>query len=163
MAQIPDDPIPTRHSLLARMKDWEDQKSWQDFFNTYWRLIYNVAVQAGLTHVEAEEVVQESVIAVSRKMAEFKNDAAFGSFKSWLLLITRRRIADQFRKRARFPKPLRSDETTRADPMERIADPAASSLEALWDENWEKNLMDVAMQNVKRQASPKQYLVFYQQ
>src|SRR6266571_1256170 len=119
-AKLDHDSIPTRHSLLARMKDWEDQKSWQDFFNTYWRLIYAVAVQSGLTHSEAEEVVQETVISVSKKINDFKNDPALGSFKSWLMLITRRRIADQFRKRPRamVSRQSRSDETARTDLME---------------------------------------------
>ena len=158
------DSIPTRHSLLARMKDWDDQKSWQDFFNTYWRLIYAVAMQSGLTHTEAEEVVQETVISVAKKISDFKNDPAFGSFKSWLMLITRRRIADQFRKRPRSVDSLsgRSDET-RTDLVERIPDPASLNLDAVWEEQWEKNLVDVAMDNVKRQASPRQYLIFYQQ
>jgi len=158
------DSIPTRHSLLARMKDWDDQKSWQDFFNTYWRLIYAVAIQSGLTHTEAEEVVQETVISVAKKISDFKNDPAFGSFKSWLMLITRRRIADQFRKRPRSVDSLsgRSDET-RTDLVERIPDPASLNLDAVWEEQWEKNLVDVAMDNVKRQASPRQYLIFYQQ
>jgi len=35
----PADSIPTRSSLLGRLKDWEDQESWRDFFETYWRLI----------------------------------------------------------------------------------------------------------------------------
>src|SRR5260221_6736940 len=159
------DSIPTRQSLLARMKDWDDQKSWQDFFNTYWRLIYAVAMQSGLTHTEAEEVVQETVISVAKKISDFKNDPALGSFKSWLMLITRRRIADQFRKRHRSGDSLsgRSDETTRTDLMERIPDPASLNLDAVWEEQWEKNLVDVAMDNVKRQASPRQYLIFYQQ
>ncbi len=68
------DSIRTRHSLLNRLKDWGDQASWQDFLDTYWRLIYNVAVKAGLADTEAEEVVQETVIAVAKKNAEFKAD-----------------------------------------------------------------------------------------
>src|SRR5215471_21477457 len=91
--------ILTRQSLLARMRNWSDQVSWQQFFNTYWRLIYGVATQAGLSATEAEDVVQETVLAVAKRIGQFKNDPALGSFKSWLMLITRRRIADQFRKR----------------------------------------------------------------
>src|SRR2546426_10707649 len=99
MPEKPFDPIPTRHSLLARLKDWGDQTSWQDFFDTYWRLIYNVAAKAGLTDTEAEEVVQETVITVAKKISEFKADPARGSFSAWLMHTTRWRIADQFRKR----------------------------------------------------------------
>ena len=47
------DLIPTRRSLLNRLKDWEDQESWQDFFDTYWKLIYGVAAKAGLTDDES--------------------------------------------------------------------------------------------------------------
>src|SRR5258708_28438322 len=99
MSNAAGDPIPTRHSLLDGLKNWGDQTSWQDFFDTYWRLIYNVAVKAGLTDTEAQEVVQETVIAVARKIPEFKADPAHGSFSAWLMHTTRWRIADQFRKR----------------------------------------------------------------
>src|SRR5712692_9813138 len=102
MSANSDDSIPTRKSLLIRLKDWDDQKSWQEFFDIYWKLIHAVAIQAGLNEAEAQDVVQETVISVAKKMGEFKTDPAFGSFKSWLLVITRRRIADQFRKRPQF-------------------------------------------------------------
>src|SRR6266436_3633656 len=101
MPNTPREPIPTRHSLLNRLKDWGDQTSWQEFFDTYWQLIYNVAVKAGLPDAEAQEVVQETVIAVARKIGEFKADPARGSFSAWLMQLTRWRIADQFRNRVR--------------------------------------------------------------
>jgi len=93
-----DELIPTRLSLLVRLKDWEDHAGWKEFFDTYWRLIYGVALKAGLPAAEAEEVVQETVVAVAKQMPTFRYDAA-GSFKAWLLQITRWRIVDQFRKR----------------------------------------------------------------
>ena len=63
--------LPTRRSLLARLRNWEDQTSWRDFFNIYWKFIYSVAVRSGLSDQEAEDVVQEAVISVARKMPEF--------------------------------------------------------------------------------------------
>ena len=95
--------IPTRRSLLSRLKNWNDQASWQDFFDTYWKLIYSVARQSGLHDAEAQDVLQEVLLAVAKKMPAFKYDPAIGSFKSWLLLITRRRITDNMRKQAREP------------------------------------------------------------
>src|SRR5215470_2547844 len=95
----PDELIPTRHSLLRRMKDAGDQTSWQDFFDTYWRLIYAVALKAGLNDAEAQDVVQETLLTVTRKIKDFETTPDRGSFKGWLMQITRWRIADQFRKR----------------------------------------------------------------
>lgn len=159
------DTIPTRLSLIERLKNWDDRTSWQDFFNTYWRLIYGVARQAGLTDAEAQDVVQETVISVAKKMAEFKTDREYGSFKSWLLQITRRRIIDQFRKRPPQNQAglLRRDETTRTPTVNRVPDPAGPPLDALWQEEWERNLMEVALENVKQKVSSKQFLLFHQQ
>ncbi|MCI0541811.1 MAG: hypothetical protein L0Z50_41980, partial [Verrucomicrobiales bacterium] len=64
----------TRRTLVDRLKDLDDQRSWQDFFDTYWRLIYGTARKAGLTESEAEEVVQETVITMARKMNDFQYD-----------------------------------------------------------------------------------------
>jgi len=47
MAESEFDELKTRHSLLARLHDWQDDQSWQEFFEKYWRLIYNLAVRAG--------------------------------------------------------------------------------------------------------------------
>ena len=48
----------------------------------------------GLTDAEAQDVVQETMLSVAKQMPRFKYDPALGSFKGWLLQITRRRIAD---------------------------------------------------------------------
>src|SRR5262245_4587047 len=91
--------LPTRWSLLSRLKDWDDQESWRLFFDTYWELLYRTALKAGLSHSEAEEVVQDVVISVAKKIASFRTDPARGSFKAYLLTLTQWRIKDQFRKR----------------------------------------------------------------
>jgi len=154
--------IPTRRSLLTRLKDWDDQESWKDFFNTYWKLIYGVAVKSGLSESEAQDVVQETVVSVAKKMHEFKYDPAAGSFKSWLLLITRRRITDHLRKQYRQVEvqQTRPRETSGTSTIERVADPALPVLDRIWDEEWARNLMDAAIQRVKRQVKAKQWQIF---
>ena len=39
----------TRKSLIERLADWEDQRTWEEFYQTYWRLIYSVSTKAGLS------------------------------------------------------------------------------------------------------------------
>lgn len=161
MIEDPDPFIPTRWSLLTRLKEWNDHESWQEFFDTYWKLIYSVAIKAGLSDAEAQDVVQETVITVAKKMKDFKTDPAFGSFKSWLLHITQWRITDQLRKRQpeRRSCGRRSEDSTST--TNRIADPTEFELESHWNEEWEKNLIDAALERVKRRANAKQYQVFY--
>jgi RNA polymerase sigma-70 factor (ECF subfamily) len=143
------DLIPTRQSLLSRLRDWDDQESWRDFFQTYWRLIYEVACKAGLGDADAQEVVQETVISVAKQMPGFRYDRARGRFKGWLLQITRRRIADQIRKRVQA-----------AEHIDTLAIPAEHDLEKLWEEEWEKHLFAAAVANVRRQVNPEHYQLF---
>jgi RNA polymerase sigma factor (sigma-70 family) len=156
--------LPTRWSLLNRLKDWDDQESWRQFFEAYWQLIYNTASKAGLNHAEAQEVVQEVVISVAKKMGEFNTDPARGSFKSWLLNITRWRITDQLRKRAREQavraSPTIDATSTRTDTIDRIADPAGSHLEAAWNAEWKNNLLQVALERVKTRVKPEMFQIF---
>ena len=154
--------IPTRSSLLVRLKDLGDQESWRSFYETYSPLIYRAAIKRGLAHAEGEDVVQESVIAVSRKIERFQYHEANGSFKSWLLRLTSWQIAQQFRKRKSEPALPGHAEGSTGDPteIESIADPARPELKALWDREWEQNLLDAAIRNVKHKVDAKNYQIF---
>src|SRR5258707_14587409 len=91
--------LATRRSLVEHLADWGDQLRWQEFFDTYSKLIYSAARQSGLTDAEAQEAVQKTVITVSKNIGKLKYDPAIGSFKSWLVQITRWRICNPMRKR----------------------------------------------------------------
>jgi len=157
-----DELIPTRASLSSRLKDWQDEASWKVFFDTYWKLIYHAAIKAGLTDAEAQDAVQETVNSVFKSMPNFQYKAEGGSFKSWLLQLTAWRIGDQLRKRRRHVQPakLQADSTSETSTVDGIADPAGSGLEAIWDQEWEQNLMNAATDRVKRAVDPKQYQIF---
>src|SRR5437773_1583385 len=154
--------IPTRQSLLSRLKDWNDQEGWKVFFDTYWKLIYNTAVKAGLADSEAQDVVQETVISVLKQMETFDYQAESGSFKRWLLRVTSWRIQDHLRRREPEMESInpRTATHTRTATCERVADPATFDLAASWGEEWEKNLMDAAVERVKKKVDPAQYQLF---
>src|SRR5215510_11588728 len=48
-ASVEYDSVRTRTSLLSRLRNVDDDASWRTFFDTYWRLIYNVARKSGLS------------------------------------------------------------------------------------------------------------------
>jgi RNA polymerase sigma-70 factor (ECF subfamily) len=120
-------------------------------------------LKSGLSASEAEEVVQETVISVAKKMPSFEYDPARCTFKSWLKHVTRLRITDQFRKRkpgdarAASRDHLESGTAT----VDRIPDPHGDVLERIWDEEWEGNLTGAALERVKARAKAVQYQMFY--
>lgn len=154
--------IPTRRSLLSRLKNWDDQDSWKVFFDTYWKLIYNTAIRSGLTEAEAQDVVQETVISVSKSLAQSAYDPNKGSFKTYLMRLTGWRIVGQLRKRrpeGKYRNPG-ADADDQTDLIEKIPDEAISVLQSHWDEEWETNLIETAIRRVKSKVDPKQYQIF---
>jgi len=166
------DSIPTRQSLLVRLKDLGDHESWQDFFDSYWRLIHATALKAGLHEAEAQEVVQEVMLAAIKKMPDFTYQAGRDSLKGWLLAVTRWKVGDQFRKRVSHlgvgpddsaKRALYSaktdDATARTATVERVPD--SDQFEAIWDGEWGENLLRVAFERIRRKVNPAHYEMYH--
>jgi RNA polymerase sigma factor (sigma-70 family) len=177
-AMAPDEPssIQTRPSLLDRLKSGDDTQSWRDYYQIYGKLVRDFAIQAGLTDTEADEVVQETAIAMSRHLPEYRYDPKVCRFKTWLLNQTMWRIKDQFKKRKHdgvqasawsrpaacpgtLKRELKRDES-RTDTINRVPDAAAADLDAVFESQWRKNLFDTAVERVKPKFSLKQFQIF---
>ena len=153
--------LPTRESLLRRLKSWDDQESWGDFFNTYWRLIYSAALKAGLNEAQAQDVVQDTIIVVAKKMKDFTYDRAIDSFKGWLLYLTRKRIALEYRRKERERVTSGSSELTDWTlEANDLPDPAGFDLQSVWEQEWERNLWEAAIARVKKEVTAQQFQMF---
>jgi RNA polymerase sigma-70 factor (ECF subfamily) len=163
MATETDEFIPTRRTLLSRLKDWNDSASWQEFFNLYSRLIFGVARRAGLSEAEAQDVLQETVVAVAKQMPQFHYDPAVGSFKSWLLQVTRSRINDAWRRKfyAKNGNTVRREERLGTTTAEGLPAPAGFDLDGAWEADWEKHVLAAATARVKALADPSRYQMFH--
>ena len=163
MTNDQDEYLPTRQSLLQRLKNLDDQASWKSFFDQYWKLIYSVARRAGLSDAEAQDVVQETIICVTKKIQGFSYDPTYGSFKGWLKRLTQWRITDFVRKKQyqSHGRRLPREEVLQTTLMEDLEDPAGQAIGKAWDEEWENNLLEVALAKVKQRVSPKLYQMFY--
>jgi len=90
-------------------------------------------------------------------------DPEQGSFKTWLMNMTRWRINDQFRKRKKdtaMPASLDEEDGRKTAIIDRIEDPKGDVLDRLWEVEWKKNIADAALVKVKAQVSPKQFQIF---
>ena len=154
----------TRKSLIERLNNWEDQKTWNEFYQTYWRLVYSVATKQGLTREEAFDVVQETIIAIARQVQRGQYDPRAGSFKAWLLQMTRWRILDQFRARKRQPSLADQGDAYSEDNsgmiLDRLSQEKDNQLEKIWDKEWKDNIFAAALERVKARVSPRQFQIF---
>jgi RNA polymerase sigma-70 factor (ECF subfamily) len=132
------------------LKNWKDQSSWQEFFDTYWKLIYGVARKAGLSDAEAQDVLQATIAAVSEQMPTFKYNPILGSFKSWLLNLTRLQIISRsLKRRSSGGQDKVAAESETSDSVERV-----------WDTEWRNNMTEAAVTNVRRRLDPKKYQIY---
>ncbi|MDG1326610.1 MAG: sigma-70 family RNA polymerase sigma factor [Opitutales bacterium] len=146
----------TRTTLVVGLKNLEDQRIWNRFFDSYWKLIYHAAIQAGLKDADAQEVVQETVISVTKNIKDFDYDRSKGSFKGWLMKTTKWKIMDQFRK-------IQKKNTRECSESSEFLENLSTELpevEKYWENNWQQELLQSALVKVKEQVKPIYYQVY---
>jgi RNA polymerase sigma factor (sigma-70 family) len=110
-------------------------------------------MKCGLSRPEAEDVVQEIVVSVAKKMVGFAYDPARGSFKAWLMLVIQSRVNDFLRKKYRRIPAANGDGVAEEER-------SAPELERLWDEEWRRGLLEAAVTRVKAKVKPRQFQIF---
>ena len=151
--------LETRSSLIQRLKATINGESWEEFFHTYWELIYNVARRAGLSEADAQDIVQETILKVHNSLDRFEYNRKRGTFKGWLRTVTRSRLNDFFKKQQRRPA-LNQTLEEAADELQNLEDPEGPEIEKIWDEEWNRNLIQAALSRTKKLSSPKQFQIF---
>ncbi len=86
--------------LVQRIKEGHEE-ALQQVYRRYAPLVFHLACRA-LDRAAAEEIVQDTFLAVWRRAANF--DPARGSFRTWLLSIGQHRMLDELRARSRRPQ-----------------------------------------------------------
>src|SRR5207237_553338 len=96
------------------------------------------------------------------RMKEFTYDRQLDSFRGWLLYLTRKRVAMRYRQRQRERggDGKHPEVAALAESIDEIADPAGVELEAIWNVEWERHLLDCAVQRVKGQVNARQFQMF---
>jgi RNA polymerase sigma-70 factor (ECF subfamily) len=149
----------TRSSLLLRLKNWDDEKSWQEFDGMYRKLVYGYSRRSGLSHEEAEEVTNDVFVRVAKTIQDFESNPEKGSFRGWLMNLARWRVGDKFRSRPKDAQaPHRDVPDDGTSTIERIQDPHCE--DELWDKEWQERLLDTAFERIAKRAQAKHVQVF---
>jgi RNA polymerase sigma-70 factor (ECF subfamily) len=79
----------TNDSLLRSVKDARDEAAWQTLMALYRPAVYRIARRGGLSHENAEDVVQNVFLAVSRSIQDWVSEPSGPRFRNWLGRVTR--------------------------------------------------------------------------
>jgi RNA polymerase sigma-70 factor (ECF subfamily) len=85
MDRLPD----TRESLIIRLGDPADEIAWREFLEIYRPVIYRTVLSRGLQEADADDVVQQILMAIVGAVGRWERSGHAGSFRAWLFTITR--------------------------------------------------------------------------
>ncbi|HMP02192.1 MAG TPA: sigma-70 family RNA polymerase sigma factor [Gemmatales bacterium] len=118
----------TSLSLLQRLRQRDDDPAWQRFDRVYRPLIARWLRQARLEPADADDLAQEVMLVVVRKVAEFEHAGRPGAFRHWLRQVVGFVLRDRWRSRQRRGE----TRVALGEPSDQLADPN-SELSQYWD------------------------------
>ena len=98
MQCVPD----TRASLLIRLRQPGNQEAWREFASLYEPLIYRLAARKGFQHADAQDLLQDVLVAIARGIDRLEIGEDKGRFRGWLFRIARNLIINAVEKRQRL-------------------------------------------------------------
>ena len=90
--------FPRRDPRYWARGDEPRQSAWREFFECYAPPVYRVARLRGLSADDAEDIVQQVMLAVSQHIEGFRYDRDRGRFRQWVRRIAENKIVDLRRK-----------------------------------------------------------------
>jgi RNA polymerase sigma-70 factor (ECF subfamily) len=151
------EPSSTRASLLLRLRDSRDQAAWKEFVELYAPLIYRYARNHGLQDADAMDLSQEVLTAVAGAVSHMEYDPQRGSFRSWLLTVVWRRLANW--RRAQRIRPRGSGDPVTHQLLEQR--PAPQNEETAWEAEWEQRVFAWACEQVRRDVTETTWQAFW--
>ena len=136
----------TRLTLMDRLKNSGDEKSWDEFHEVYRRFIYSIIRSM---HIEAhliDDLIQDVLLSVWKALPGFEYKPSKGRFSSWLATITINTVKSNQLKRSR--QGARDNKAS-----ERQDEFDLGDLNQLIDREWAAFLTETAWGNVSKELS----------
>jgi RNA polymerase sigma-70 factor (ECF subfamily) len=154
MAQTPE----TRASLLIRLKDRADQEAWQEFWEIYRPVIHRLARHKGLQEADADDLVQQVLLAVARSIDRWQADPARARFRTWLQRIAHNLLINML---TRAPADRGSGDTNVQDLLKQHAASSSPDSELLREQS-RRAVFRWAARRVRSEFSPATWQAFWQ-
>lgn len=152
--------IETSLSLLDRARANADAEAWHRLSG-----IYTPLLQAWLTRFEvpatdADDLVQEVLMTVSRELPRFAHSGRTGAFRTWLRRILVYRVRDFWRSRKYHPSAPGG--SSWVEQLDQLAD-ESSDASCNWNLEHDRHVMARLLEFVRPRFEPKTWEAFYRQ
>jgi RNA polymerase sigma factor (sigma-70 family) len=151
----------TSASLLLRIRNPEDNGAWQDFARVYSTLIREYCLHRKLQTSDADDIVQDVLLAVSSAIRTFEYDPAKGRFRSWLGTIVANRIRNlQIKQAHRYAHSIDFGHSSESVDNPLPFSAAITDPDSAWVEIYSQRIFAAACERVQPDLAPEHWACF---
>ena len=130
---------------------------WGYLLDSYGPFVRNILTRKGLQEASADDIVQNVMTIVAKKMPEFERQRP-GSFRTWLRAITVNCLRDYLKSREHKDRGLGGNNNL-SDLVEAMRD-SRSAFTIMWNQEHARHVLDQLLKAVSPEFSPKTIEVF---
>jgi RNA polymerase sigma-70 factor (ECF subfamily) len=150
----------TSLSLLDRARGDVTDEAWQRMAEVYSALLRSWLIRFDVASADADDLVQEVLLTVSRELSRFEHPGRTGAFRNWLRMILVHRLRDFWR--SRKYQPAAAGGSTWAEQLEQLAD-ESSNASREWDREHDRHVMARLLESVRPRFEAKTWEAFHRQ
>lgn len=148
----------TSLSLLNRLRRSPESESWKRLVELYAPLIKIWMRKYEVQESDAEDIVQEVLLAVSKDLAKFEHKGQPGAFRAWLKGILVNRLRNFWRARDRRREVRGGSEIDQR--LAELENPS-SELSRLWDDEHDRYVLRQLLKLAQPHFAPNTWTAFY--
>lgn len=147
----------TSISLLDRLRVDPDASAWQRLVDLYTPLIRNWLRRHTVKDHDVDDLVQEVLSVVVRKLPEFRKEPRIGAFRRWLRTITVNCLRDFWR--GHRYQPTATGDSDFAQVLDQLED-SESGLSQIWDKEHDDHVTRRLLEMIKPRFEAKTWQAF---
>jgi RNA polymerase sigma-70 factor (ECF subfamily) len=147
----------TSISLLNRLQQTDDSKNWNRLVELYAPLLRVWLRKYDVQASDADDLVQEVLMAVSTELKSFDHSGRPGAFRSWLRTILAHRLRNFWRAQGRRPQARGDSDIERR--LELLEDPA-SELSEIWNRQHDRHVVRQLLATTESSFEPSTWKAF---
>lgn len=147
----------TSLSLLNRVCQKSDSEAWDRLVELYAPLLKRWAGRYDVQDSDADDLVQEVLVAVSKDVGDFDHNGRTGAFRSWLRTILVHRLRNFWRGRGRRPQATGTSQMHRQ--LDQLED-RNSQLSTLWNRQHDHHVAQQLLMATEAAFAPKTWQAF---
>lgn len=147
----------TSASLLDRLKSDPQSAAWQRLVEIYQPLVRGWLRRQSLIESDADDLVQEVMAVVVRRLPDFEHNGRVGAFRTWLKSITTNCLRDHWRSGRRRPRGTGDSDFQQV--LAQLEDPA-SSLSQAWDQEHDRHVTRKLLEMLRGDFEPTTWQAF---